>query len=78
MDEEVISKVTELLGEHSCAWAVCAEDAEGNFWHDYSTPITARALHDYAVETISKQLDWGEDDIEWEECEDDGEGWKDA
>ena len=72
-----MQKVRELLGEHCGSWAVVAEDAEGNFWSDYSTPITARALHDYASKEISTQLDWDGADIEWEEVEDeDGEGWK--
>lgn len=77
MDEEIIQKVREILGEHCPAWAIVCEDAEGNFWHDYSTPVVGRALHDYASTQLSNQLDWGEAEIEWSSVEDDeGDEWK--
>ena len=70
MDEMVIARVRELLGEHCNAWAIAAEDAEGNFWSEYSTPITGRALHDHASERISQSLGF---DVEWEDDNEDGE-----
>jgi len=78
MDEDILQKIREILGEHCPAWAVVAEDAEGNFWSDYSTPVVGRALHDHASNELSKQLDWDDAEVDWsEETEiEDGDEWK--
>lgn len=77
MDDEILQKVREILGEHCPAWVIACEDADGVFWQDYSTPITAKGLHDYASKEINNLLEYDSLDYEYEEADDDdGDEWK--
>ena len=75
MDDELIQKVRDLLGEHFHNWVFAVEDLEGEFFYDYSTPLVGEALMRNALkdfDTPDFPIDWGD---EWDEDED-GEGWK--
>lgn len=79
MDEDIIAKVREVIGEYYPNWAFVCLDHEDEFFYDYSNIIVGEALLHKALQDMGNVQIWT--DVEFEEdwgddWEDEGEGWK--